>query len=152
MIEAKWSALYHHSDIVAYYEPQSFKLVDDAGNQVYKQYTPDFYLVDQDMYHEVKLCIHPTRDEFKKCYYLAKTIKRPIIITWSDMSTNPKSVMFYPDGTMSGKVKFVKCPMCKECGWFESGLELKCNHNIDTPSNLLSGFIKKVITSDFIKS
>jgi len=152
MIEAKWAALYQQNDIVAYYEPRSFRLMNENGKEKYKQYTPDFHLVDQDIYHEVKLCTHPTSDEFKKCYYLSINIHRPVLITWSDLSTTPRAVMFYPDGTLSGKIKFVKCPLCKECGWFESGLELKCDHNINASNSLLDSMVKNVVTSEFIKS
>lgn len=152
MIEARWYCLYSQNNIVAYYEPTSFRLIGDDGVEIYKQYTPDYYLPEQDIYHEVKLSTHPTLTEFRKCYYLAKTVKKNTLITWTEVSTQPRAVMFFPDGSISGKIKFVKCPLCEECGWYESCMELKCEHNIDAPSSLLDSMIKKVITSEFIKS
>lgn len=157
MIETKWYSLYSKLGIDIFYEPTSFTLLDEEDNVMYKQYTPDLYIPEWDMYHEIKLSTYPTIDEFKKCYYLSLTLKKKVLITWLDISSKSLSGLMYDE---SGDVSILSlgcCPLCKTCGWVKDGTSknLNCSHDIDeygSRSIFLQEKIRSTLQTKFIRS
>jgi hypothetical protein len=148
-IEAKWYKLYNDLELSIFYENKSFTLKN------YPQYTPDIYIEDFDIYHEIKLCKYPTLDEFKKCHELSSIIQKDVLLTWSDLSlTNLRSILYRSDGSIIGNIQLTSCIICNQINLIGKNVKIGCSHDNDSclMSYKLESLIKNTLKYKFIKS
>lgn len=159
-IEAKWSAFYNYSGLNAVYEPTTFDLRNELLN--YSQYTPDFYIDEWKMYHEVKLCSRPTKDAFQRCSTLSIQMKVPVLITWGDINyaadkNSNSSIIYFPSGEVSSRHRLAMCPTCNAPQWTVGGRteNMDCGHSTHsdgTKNKNLRDIICRVNSTKFVKS
>lgn len=159
-IEAKWSAFYSYAGLHAVYEPTTFDL--HCNTLSYSQYTPDFYINEWNMYHEVKLCTRPPTDAFQRCSVLSIQMKVPVLITWGDITQSSfendnNSIIYFPTGEVSSRHRLAVCPTCNTPQWTDGGRteKINCGHGIRsgvTKSEHLLHLIHRVNSTKFVKS
>jgi hypothetical protein len=115
--EARWAVFFHHMDIVFKYEEEDFNLDGLL-------YRPDFWLVKQNCWLEVKGPF-PTQQEKEKARRLAVRTTHNVYLSFGDIPepnpANPSwyslsSAVFFPDGSEDEAYWWCECPHCGTVG------------------------------------